>query len=93
VHRGLQGGQVVGHPVVAGVLVGDALEDGQGLLGRGFGDLDGLEAPRQGGVLLDEAAVLVVGGGADAGELPAGQRGLELVGGVLGALAGGPGAD
>ena len=50
------------------------------------------EAPLQRRVLLDVLAVLVVGGRADAGELAAGQRRLELVGGVLRPLAGGAGA-
>ena len=45
-----------------------------------------LEAPLQGGVLLDVLAVLVEGGGADAVQLAAGEHRLEHVAGVHGAL-------
>ena len=45
-----------------------------------------LEAPLQGGVLLDVLAVLVQRGGADAVQLAAGQHRLEQVAGVHGAL-------
>jgi hypothetical protein len=47
---------------------------------------DGLEAPLEGGVLLDVLAVLVEGGRADAAQLAAGEHGLEHVAGVHGAL-------
>ena len=63
-----------------------AAEDGDGVLHRGLGDHDGLEAPLQGGVLLDILAVLVEGGGADAVQLAPGQHGLEQVARVHGAL-------
>jgi hypothetical protein len=46
-----------------------ALQDLHGLLDRGLVDVDLLEAPRQRVVLLEDAAVLVVGGRADALEL------------------------
>ena len=47
---------------------------------------DRLEAPLQGGVLLDVLAVLVQRGGADAVQLAAGQHRLEQVAGVHRAL-------
>ena len=47
---------------------------------------DGLEAPLQGGVLLDVLAVLIEGGGADDLELAPAQGGLEDIGGVHAAL-------
>ena len=53
---------------------------------------DRLEAALQGGVLLDVLAELVQRRRADALQLTAGERGLEDVGGVDGALRG-PGAD
>ena len=54
-------------------------QDGDGVLDRGLVDQHGLEAPLQGGVLLDVLAVLVEGGGADHVQLAAGQHGLEHV--------------
>ncbi len=45
-----------------------------------------LEAARQGGVLLHVLLVLVEGGGADAAQFAARQRGLQHVGGVDGAF-------
>ena len=55
---------------------------------RGLGAEHGLEAPLEGGVLLDVLAVLVEGRGADAAQLAAGEGGLEEVGGVHRALGG-----
>ncbi len=55
-------------------------------------DDDRLEAPLEGGVLLDVLAVLVERRGADGVQLAAGQHRLQHVGGVHGAL-GRPGAD
>ena len=52
----------------------------------GLGDEHRLEAPRQGGVLLDVLAVFVERGGADAVQLAARQGGLQEVAGVHGAL-------
>ena len=49
---------------------------------RGLADEHRLEAPGQGGVLLDVLAVLVERGGADAVQRAAGQLRLEQVGGV-----------
>ncbi len=67
------------------VLLLDAPEDGDGLLHAGLVHEDGLEAPFQGGVLLD-LPVLVQGGGADKPKLPPGQGGLQHVAGVHGPL-------
>ena len=80
------------HLVVLLVALADALQDLDGLLERGLVDHDRLEASLEGGVALDVLAVLVEGRGADALQLAAGERRLEDVGGVDGAL-GGAGAD
>ena len=55
-------------------------------------DIDRLEAPRQGGVLLDMLLVFVERGGADAMQFAARQRGLEQVRRIHGAV-GFAGAD
>ena len=70
----------------------EAAQDGDRVLHGGLGDHDGLEAPREGGVLLDVLAILVERGGADGMEVAAGERGLQDVAGVHGAL-GRAGAD
>ena len=80
------------HAVVVFVAAAEALEDEDGLLGVGRVDGDGLEATRQGGVLLDVLAVLVEGCRADALDLAACEGGLEDVGRVDRAL-GAAGAD
>ena len=64
-----------------------------GVLDARLADEHLLEAPLQGGVLLDVLAVLVQRGGADQAQLAAGQHGLEHVARVHGALAGRAGAD
>ena len=74
--------------VVDLVALLQAAQDGDGVLHRGLAHHDGLEAALQGRVLLDVLAVLVEGGGPDAAQLAAGQRGLEQVGGVHRALGG-----
>ena len=74
------------HAVVLLVLLLQPAQDGDGVLHRRLGDEDGLEAPRQGGVLLDVLAVFVERGGADAVQLAAGQRGLQQIAGVHGAF-------
>jgi len=68
------------------VAVLDPAQDLDRLLFRGRGDLHGLEAPLQRAVLLDVLAVLRGGGGPDALDLAAGERGLEDVGRVERAL-------
>ena len=88
-HQGLVGDA---HGVVRLVAVAQALEDVDGQRHRRLVDLDRLEAPLEGGVLLEVLAVLVDGGGADGLQLAAGQHRLEDGGGVDGAL-GGAGAD
>ncbi len=57
----------------------ESLEDLDRLLHRRLDDVDLLEATRQRVVLLEDAAVLVVGGGADALQLPGRQRRLQQV--------------
>ena len=74
------------------VIVGDALEDLDAVLDGGFVHRHRLEAPLQGGVLLDVLAVLGKGGGADDLDLAPAQGGLQDIGGVHAAL-GVPGAD
>ena len=80
------------HPVVDLVALLEPAEDGDGVGDRRLVDHHRLEAALQGGVLLDVLAVLVEGGRADAAQLAAGERRLEHVAGVHGAL-GGAGSD
>ena len=68
-------------------------QDRDGVLDRRFADVDLLEPPLQGGVLLDVLAVLVEGGRADEPQLAPGQHRLEHVAGVHRALAGRTGPD
>src|SRR5262249_5043829 len=63
-----------------------ATQDLDRLLARRRVDDDLLEAALQGAIFLDVLTVLVEGGGTDALDLAAGQRGLEHVAGVDGAL-------
>ena len=68
-------------------------EDLDGLGHRGLDHVDLLEAPRERVVLLEDAAVLLVGGRADAADLAVGEHRLDEVGGVHHAAGGGAGAD
>jgi hypothetical protein len=68
--------------VVDLVALLEAAQDGDGVLDRGLAHHHRLEAALQRLVLLDVLAVLVQGGGADAAQIPAGQRRLEQVGRV-----------
>ena len=68
------------------VLLLEAAQDRDGVLHRRLGDEDRLEAPGERGVLLDVLAVLVEGGGADAVQFAAGERRLQEVAGIHGAL-------
>ena len=77
-----------GDPVVGLVAVAQALEDLDGVGHRGLLHDDLLEAPLEGGVLLEVLAVLVERGGADGLELAAGEHRLEDAGRVDGALGG-----
>ena len=78
--RGLQRAQGVFHAVVLFKARLQAFEDVHGFLHRGLEHIDFLEAARERGVFFENAAVLGEGGGTDALELPAGERGLEQVG-------------
>src|SRR3990172_11051383 len=71
----------------------EAAQDGHCFLDRRFGDVDFLEAARQGVVFLENPTEFVVSGGADALELPGRQRRLEQIRGVERAARGGAGAD
>ena len=79
VHRGLEGLVPVAHVVELLVAVLDAAEDLDRLLLGGRGDLDRLEAALERAVLLDVLPILRGGGGADALDLAAGERGLQDV--------------
>ena len=70
------------------VLLFEPAQDRDGVFHRGLAHEHGLEATRQRGVLLDVLAVLVERGGADGVELAAGERGLEDIACVHGALGG-----
>ena len=74
--------------VVRLVAVAQALEDVDGQRHRRLVDLDRLEAPLEGGVLLEVLAVLVDGRGAHGLQLAARQHRLEDGGRVDGALGG-----
>ncbi len=76
--------------LVAGL---QAAQDIDRVLHRGLGDVDLLEAPRERVVLLEDAAIFVVGRRADAAQLAVGERGLDQVGGVHHAARGRAGAD
>ena len=84
--RGDDRGVLDAHPVVHLVALLEPAQDADGVLDAGLVDDDRLEPALQRGVLLDVLAVLVEGGGADAAQLTAGQRGLQHVAGVHGAL-------
>src|SRR5690606_18326529 len=60
----------------------EAAQDLDGLLNGWFGHVDFLETTRQRVVFFEDAAIFVVGGGAQALELARRQGGLEQVGGV-----------
>jgi Protein of unknown function (DUF3170). len=78
--------------VVLLVTLADAEQDLDALLERRLLHHDRLEASLERRVALDVLAVLVEGGRADALQLATGERRLQDVGGVDGAL-GGTGAD
>ena len=71
----------------------EAGEDLDRVLDRRLVDVDLLEAPEQGPVLLEMVAELLVGGRADAADRAVGERGLEQVRGVHRAAGRGAGAD
>ncbi len=86
--------RVVGdaHAVVQFVFLPNATQDADGVFHARFADEHGLEAARQGGVLLDVFPIFVERGGADAMQGAAGQFRLDQVGRVHRAL-GAAGAD
>ena len=85
---GHQGGVRDAHSVMHLVALAQAAQDRDGVFHRGLPDVDLLEAPLQGGVLLHVLAVLVQGGGPDAAQLAARQHGFEEVARVHGAFHG-----
>ncbi len=85
VHRRAQRVIRIGHAVVRLVLGAQALEDFIGLAHGRLDDVDLLEAAGQRTVLLEDAAVLLERGRADAAQLTGGQRRLDQVGSVHGA--------
>ena len=68
-------------------------EDLDRLRHRGLHDIDLLEAPRERVILLEDAAVFLVGGRADAADLAVGQHRLDEVRGVHDAARGRARAD
>ena len=87
--RGRDEGLVLyAHAVVDLVALLEAAQDRDRRLHGGLGAEHGLEAPLEGGVLLDVLAVLVESRRADAAQLASGESGLEEVGGVHRALGG-----
>ena len=74
------------HLVVRLVSVLQAAQDRDRILDARLVDIDRLEAPRQGGVLLDVLAVFVERGGADAMQVAARQRRFEQVRRIHGAV-------
>ena len=71
----------------------EPLEDAHGVFDGRLTDIDLLEAPRQGAVLLEDAAELLEGGGADAANLAGRQQRLEQVGRIHDPARGRAGAD
>jgi len=85
--RGQLGGGAQGFIAVLDVVVAlepafQATQDADGVLHRRLADIDLLEAPRQGTVLLEDAAELLEGGRTDATNLTRRQQRLEQVGGI-----------
>ena len=74
------------YAVIDLVALFQTAQDGDGVLHRGLGHHDRLEAALQRGVLFDILAVLVEGGGTNAVQLTPGQHRFEQVAGVHGTL-------
>ena len=81
-HRRAQGAAGVLHGMVLFEARLQPFEDFHGVLDTGLVDIDLLETPRQGTVLFEDAAVLLIGGRADAAQFARRQQRLEQVGGV-----------
>ena len=69
------------------------LQDLDGLRDRRLHHIDLLEAARQGVILLEDPAIFLVGGRADAAQLAVGEHRLDQIRGVHHAAGGGAGAD
>ena len=91
--RSGQGAERVFDPVVRLETRFQAAQDGHRLFHAGFLHVDLLESPRQRVILLEHAAVLVVGGCADAAQQACGQRRFQQVGGIQGATRRGTRSD
>ena len=87
-----QRGVLDAHAVVHLVALLQAPQDRDGVVDARLAHEHLLEAPLEGGVLLDVLAVLVEGGGADEAQLPTSEQRLQHVAGVHRPL-GGAGAD
>ena len=88
-HGGLQGLVRVLHAVVRFVGRLQALEHAQGIFRGRLVHLHHLEAPGQRAIPVQGALQILEGGGADAAQLAGREGGLQQVGGVHGAAAGG----
>jgi hypothetical protein len=84
-HRAAQRLLRVTHAVVALEAVLQAAQDLHRLLDRRLGDVDLLEAARQRAVLLEDIAVFLIRGRADALEIARGQHRLQEIRGIHGA--------
>ncbi len=93
VHRRLQRVIGIGHAVVRFVLGLESLQDLVGFAHGRLDDVDLLEAACQRTVLLEDAAVFLERGRADAAQLARRQRRLDQVRGVHGAARRRPGTD
>jgi hypothetical protein len=86
--RGNDGAVGDAHAVMHFVALLEPAQDADRVLDTRLLDKDGLEAPLQGGVLLDVLAIFVQRGGADGVQFAAGQHRLEHVGGIHRPLGG-----
>ena len=84
IDRGLDRVIGIADAVVRLVLRLQALEDLDGLAHRRLDDVDLLETPRQRAILLEDAAVFLERGRADAAQLAIRQHRLDQVGGIHG---------
>ena len=91
--RGANGIVRVGDAVVLLEARLQAHEDVDGLRHRGLDHVDLLEAARQRVILLEDAAVFLVGGRADAAQLAVGEHRLDEIGGIHDAARRRAGAD
>ena len=86
IHRRLYGFWRDIHFMIAFVAGAETRQNLHSVLGGGLTYHDLLEAALQGGILADELAVFVKGGGADYPQLSTGKLGLQDICGVNGAL-------